>query len=70
MIEALLSMPQPEDREVYHKMTDFFTLRIGGTVSSEHYGTEFFLFQVTDAGEAVLREIMEPYQGNFSIRII
>ena len=39
-IEYLLSIPKPQDCEVYNKMTPFFSIFLDEVFSSEHYGTE------------------------------
>lgn len=36
----LLSLPKPQDTEVYDKMTPFFSIFLDNGFSSEHYGTQ------------------------------
>lgn len=36
----LLSQPQPDDRQIYNKMTPFFTIRFDSGYESGHWGTE------------------------------
>ena len=39
----LLSLPKPEDREIYNKMTPFFDVFLDDSFQSCHYGTENYL---------------------------
>lgn len=41
--EMILSIPKPEDTEVYNKMTPFFSIFLDSGFSSSHYGTEIYL---------------------------
>ena len=38
--DFILSLPRPKDREVYNKITQFFSIFLDNGFSSEHYGTE------------------------------
>ena len=39
----LLSIPKPEDTEIYNKMTPFFNVFLDNGFESSHYGTEVYL---------------------------
>lgn len=39
-IRMVLEMPKPKDREIYNKMTPFFSIAFDNGFSSQHYGTE------------------------------
>lgn len=39
-ISMVLSLPKPEDREIYNKMTPFFSIFLDNGYESTHYGTE------------------------------
>lgn len=40
LINFLLTLPKPDDTEIYNKMTPFFSIFLDNGFSSEHYGTE------------------------------
>lgn len=44
-VNYLTALDKPE-ADIYNKMTPFFTVRLGGVLSSEHYGTEVILSDV------------------------
>ncbi len=69
MIKELFIMPEPTDKTIYNKMTDFFTLFVKNKIFSEHYGTELYLFNVSTDDVKVFREIMSLYWESFSISI-
>jgi hypothetical protein len=69
LIKELFIMPEPTDKTIYNKMTDFFTLFVKNKISSEHYGTELYLFNVSTDDVKVFREIMSLYWESFSISI-
>lgn len=41
--QMLLSMPKPQDIEIYNKMTPFFNVFLDSTFQSCHYGTEVYV---------------------------
>lgn len=43
-IHMLTHLPKPEDSELYDKMTPFFSIFFDNGFSSEHYGTELFVW--------------------------
>ena len=43
-IRMLTTLPKPEDSELYDKMTPFFSIFLDNGFSSEHYGTELFVW--------------------------
>jgi hypothetical protein len=69
MIKEFLTLPEPVDKVVYNKMTEFFTILVENKISSEHYGTELYLFNVHDDEVEVFKKIMTPYWEKFSISI-
>ena len=69
MKKELLSAPEPEDKSVYNKMTDFFSICIDDKLNSQHYGTQLYLFHVSDTEEAAFWEMIRPYQESFSIAV-
>ncbi len=69
MIKEFLSMPEPMDKTIYNKMTIFFTINIGDNFCSTHYGTELYLYNVSDDEVEVFNIIMTPCWENFSISI-
>lgn len=38
----LLTLPKPQDTEIYNKMTPFFSIFLDDIFSSSHYGTELY----------------------------
>ncbi|MDI3508254.1 MAG: hypothetical protein PWP48_709 [Clostridiales bacterium] len=70
MIKEILAMPEPQDKTIYNKMTDFFTFYVENKISSEHYGTELYLFNVSDDDIETFKKIMSPWWESFSISII
>lgn len=69
IIKEILSLPEPMDKAVYNKMTEFFTIIVENKIYSEHYGTELYLFNVNDDEVEVFKKIMAPYWDKFSISI-
>lgn len=41
--EMLLSLPKPNDTDIYNKMTPFFGVFLDSHFDSSHYGTEIYL---------------------------
>lgn len=42
-IRMVFEMPKPMDREIYNKMTPFFSIAFDNCFFSEHYGTEVII---------------------------
>ena len=42
-LSYLTESKQPEDTEIYNKITPFFTIIFGNKLHSEHYGTEIII---------------------------
>ncbi len=66
---AELLAEEPVDKEIYNKMTKYFTVRVRNasrTFSSEHYGTEIYANGASD-DLAFISNVMEPYGNRFSI---
>ena len=62
-IHALLNEAQPPEAD---RLTDFFTIRIEGVLSCEHYGTEIYLFDLPEELQQQVQSILEPVKGYFS----
>lgn len=69
MLKDLLSMPEPNDKTIYNKMTIFFTINIKYKLCSEHYGTELYLYNVSNNDLEAFIKIMTPFWESFSINI-
>ena len=41
--EMLLTVPKPQDIEIYNKMTPFFNVFLDDSFQSSHYGTEIYI---------------------------
>lgn len=41
--QMLMDLAKPTDREIYNKQTPFFSIFLGKSFSSEHYGTENYI---------------------------
>lgn len=66
---AELLAEEPVDKEIYNKMTKYFTVRVRNgscTFSSQHYGTEVYASGASD-DLAFISNVMEPYGNRFSI---
>lgn len=44
LIHMLITLPKPENAALYDKMTPFFSIFFDNGFSSEHYGTELFVW--------------------------
>jgi len=62
-LSFLCDLPKPQDREIYNKMTPFFTIQFGDTMESSHYGTELYIMQAPENArediESILHELEE-----------
>ncbi len=70
-IAELLNSKEIEDKSIYNKMTQYFTIRFWNSVrdiSSSHYGTELYI-QIPDEDLEGFESIMKPYIEHFSIGI-
>lgn len=48
----LLTLPKPSDREIYNKMTPFFSIFLDNGYESAHYGTELYhVFPSSETGD-------------------
>ncbi|MCM1236725.1 MAG: hypothetical protein NC489_42155 [Ruminococcus flavefaciens] len=66
---AELLTEEPIDKNIYNKMTKYFTINIKNRshiFSSEHYGTEIFVNGTSDDIAFILNAI-EPYGDSFSV---
>ena len=66
-IHELLEAEQATEDD---RMTAFFTIRLEGVLSCEHYGTEIYLFDLSEELQQQVRTILEPVKGNFSFRAV
>lgn len=62
-LNALAEIPMPAEQSPYHKMTPFFTIRLGATVSSEHYGSEIILSKIPKEKEITVDRILKKLEG-------
>ncbi len=67
-----LLMENPADRNIYNKMTKYFTINVKNELcdfGSYHYGTEVYINDVSDDDIAFFSKTMERYSDCFSISI-
>lgn len=67
-----LQVENPTDKDIYNKMTKFFTINVKNDsyyFVSEHYGTEIYIFGLSNDDISVFQEIISPYINYFSIKI-
>lgn len=67
-----LLMENPADRNIYNKMTKYFTINVKNKLcdfGSYHYGTEVYINDVSDDDIAFFSKTMERYSDCFSISI-
>jgi len=69
MLKELLAAPERTGQTIEHKMTEYFTIMIKDKISSEHDGTELYLFNLSDHDVEIFNEIMAPYRKSFSMSI-
>ena len=72
LLNELLYSPEPTDKNLYNKMTKYFTVNIANDLcelSSAHYGTELYIDNVSEEDIEVFKSIMLPYWDSFSISI-
>ena len=68
---AELLADEPADKDIYNKMTKYFTIRVyrkSRIFSSEHYGTEIYLSGADD-DISFISKVLEPYGDCFSVGI-
>ena len=69
LLEKLLT-DEPSDKNIYNKMTKYFTIRIKNDLCdiwSEHYGTEMVIDIVNDSDIIFFKQVIEQYPESFSI---
>ena len=69
LLEKLLT-DEPSDKNIYNKMTKYFTIHIRNDLCdiwSEHYGTEMVIDIVNDSDIIFFKQVMEQYPESFSI---
>lgn len=69
LLEKLLT-DEPSDKNIYNKMTKYFTIHIKNDLCdiwSEHYGTEMVIDIVNDSDIIFFKQVMEQYPESFSI---
>ena len=69
LLEKLLT-DKPSDKNIYNKMTKYFTIHIKNDLCdiwSEHYGTEMVIDIVNDSDIIFFKQVMEQYPESFSI---
>lgn len=61
-LNFLTYMPKPLEKEPYNKMTPFFTIQFGNTISSEHYGSEVIISNVPDGKTIIVDRILKKLE--------
>lgn len=67
LLKDLLLSDEPKDKSIYNKMTEYFSIFVENKLSSEHYGTELYLFNVSEHELELFHKIMSPFQDKFNI---
>lgn len=62
-LDYITEMPKPLDNGPYNKMTPFFTIRFGRTLSSEHYGSEIIISKVPEGRNVVVERVLKKMEG-------
>ncbi len=60
--QMLMDLPKPTDTEIYNKQTPFFSIFLGNSFSSEHYGTENYI--LTKPSSACQTQLQRLSQTN------
>ena len=63
VIQTILAAQAPQEKE---RMTKFFTIRVEGVLSCEHYGAELYFFDPSDEVCRQLSAILAPIRQNFT----
>ena len=58
-LDGLARIPMPRERTPYNKMTPFFTIRFGSSMSSEHYGSEVILSKIPREKQPKVERILK-----------
>jgi len=70
LIEELM-YENPKDKEIYNKMTKYFTLNVHNElcdICSAHYGTEMYITIYSDNDKLFFRQVMSKYtDDDFSV---
>ena len=66
MIQEILAEPKPND---YDKWIDFFTINIQDNFCSAHYGTEIYIYDLTDRDVEIIKQIILPTHDFFSFGV-
>jgi len=72
LLNELLCSSEPIDKNLYNKMTRYFTINISNDLCelcSTHYGTELYIDHISDEDKEFFKKIMLPYWDSFSISI-
>ena len=68
----LLCSPEPTDKDLYNKMTKYFTINITNDLCelcSAHYGTELYIDNISGEDTEFFKKTMLTYWDSFSISI-
>lgn len=68
---AELLTEEPTDKNIYNKMTKYFTINVKNRsyiFGSEHYGTEIYVNGTVD-DIVFISNVVEPYTDSFSVDI-
>lgn len=72
LLNELLYAPEPADKDLYNKMTKYFTVNIHNDLcdlSSAHYGTELYISHVSSEDLKFFKNTLLPCWDSFSIGI-
>lgn len=72
LLEELLT-DSPEDKEIYNKMTRYFTVNIKNDlydIWSGHYGTEMYIEMASVKDIDFFEQVMDQYSEMFSIAML
>ena len=61
-LSYLIESEKPEDTEIYNKMTPFFTIILGNTLHSDHYGTEIIISRVIREKEISIERLLDQME--------
>ena len=62
-LDYLTAMQKPIDQGPYNKMTPFFTIQFGKTLSSEHYGSEIIIARMPDGKREMVDRILNKMEN-------
>lgn len=61
------AQPKPLRSHGYNKMTPFFTIRLGDTLASEHYGTEISIINAPPQSREAIERILKSLERTATV---